>query len=68
MTKKLKVTKVDKKKRTITVDTDHSSTYIEPTDLSIWVGEVKSLEGFNWIPIEEMTKEELEKKYPKEED
>jgi hypothetical protein len=64
MAKKLKVTKVDKKNRTITVDTCVSVKPVPIVELPIWTGTMHSLDELFGL-TEELTKEELEKKYPK---
>jgi hypothetical protein len=61
---KLKVLKVDKKNKTITVDVCYEPTFLEHVDLPIWRGELKSLDELIQM-WEEIDKEELEKKYPK---
>jgi len=62
---KLKVVKVDTDKKEITVVTDDCQPeYIEPIVLPIWVGEVRSFDDLFGLK-EEISKEELEKKYPK---
>jgi hypothetical protein len=61
---KLKVTKVDKKNRTITVDTCVDVKPVPIVELPIWVGTLHSLDELFGI-TGELTKEELEKKYPK---
>jgi hypothetical protein len=63
---KLKVTKVDKKNRTITVDNCVDFKPVPIVELPIWAGEVKSLNELFGIS-EEVSLEELTKKYPKEE-
>lgn len=62
---KLKVINVDKKKKTITVDVCYEPTFLDHVDLPIWSGEIKSLDELIQM-VEEMSKDELEKKYPKE--
>ena len=61
---KLKVLKVDKKNRTVTVDVCYEPTFLEHVDFPIWNGEIKSLDELVQM-WEEIDKEELEKKYPK---
>ena len=61
---KLKVTKVDKKKKTITVDYCYEPKFLDHVDLPIWSGEIKSLDELIQM-WEEIDREELEKKYPK---
>jgi hypothetical protein len=61
---KLKVIKVDKKKRTITVDNCVDFKPVPIVELPIWAGTMYSLDELFGI-TEELTKEELEKKYPK---
>ena len=61
---KLKVTKVDKKNRTITVDTCVDFKPVPIVELPIWAGTMYSLDELFGL-TEELTLEELEKKYPK---
>jgi hypothetical protein len=61
---KLKVTKVDKKNRTITVDNCVDFKPVPIVELPIWAGTMHSLDELFGV-TEELTKEELEKKYPK---
>jgi hypothetical protein len=61
---RLKVTKVDKKNRTITVDTCIDVNPVPIVELPIWAGTMHSLDELSGI-TGELTKEELEKKYPK---
>lgn len=61
MTRKLKVTKVDKKKKTITIDNCLDIKPIPIVYPPIWFGEMFTLDEL----LQELTKEELEKKYPK---
>ena len=62
---KLKVINVDKKNKTVTVDVCYEPTFLEHVDLLIWSGEIKSLDELIQM-VEEVSKDELEKKYPKE--
>jgi hypothetical protein len=62
--KQLKVTKVDKKNRTVTVDTCVDFKTVPIIELPIWSGTIHSLDELFGI-TEELTKEELQKKYPK---
>jgi hypothetical protein len=62
--KKLKVTKVDKKKKTITVDNCVDFKPVPIVELPIWAGTIHSLDELSGI-TGQLTKEELEKKYPK---
>jgi hypothetical protein len=62
--KKLKVTKVDKKKKTITVDNCVDFKPVPIVELPIWAGTMHSLDELLSLS-DELTKEELEKKYPK---
>ena len=57
MSKKLKVTKVNKKKKSITIGNCVQIKSVPIIQPPIWLGEI--------IPVEEITKEELEKKYSK---
>jgi hypothetical protein len=59
---KLKVTKVDKKNRTFTVDTCVDFKSVPIVELPIWAGTMHSLDELFGLS-EELTKEELEKKY-----
>lgn len=61
---KLKVIKVDKKNRTITVDNCVDVKPVPIVELPIWAGTMHSLDELSGI-TRELTKEELEKKYPK---
>lgn len=54
MSKKLKVTKVNKKKKSITIGNRIDKKYVPTAKPPIWLGEI--------IPIEVPTKEEPEKK------
>ncbi len=64
MSKKLRVKKVDKKNRTITVDNCVDFKPVPIVELPIWSGTMHSLDELSGI-TEQLTKEELEKKYPK---
>lgn len=64
MAKKIKVTKVNKEKKEITVGECVDFTPIPIISPPIWVGEMYTLDELLGI-TEELTKEELEKKYPK---
>ena len=61
---KLKVIKVDKKNRTITVDNCVDFKPVPIVELPIWAGTMHSLDELSGI-TRELTLEELEKKYPK---
>lgn len=64
MTKKLKVTKVDKKNKIITVDTRVDFKPVPIVELPIWAGTMYSMDELFGL-TEEVMLEELEKKYPK---
>jgi hypothetical protein len=59
---KLKVTKVDKKNKTIAVENCVDVKPVPIVELPIWAGTVHSLDELFGLS-EELTKEELEKKY-----
>lgn len=59
---KLKVTKVDKKNRAITVNNCVDVKPVPIVELPIWAGTMHSLDELFGL-TEELTKEELEKKY-----
>jgi hypothetical protein len=59
---KIKVTKVDKKNRSITVDNCVDFKPVPIVELPIWAGTMHSLDELV-SPTDELTKEELEKKY-----
>jgi hypothetical protein len=64
---KLKVTKVDKKNKTITVDICVDFKPVPIVELPIWAGTMHSLDELFGV-TEELTKEELERLYPKKEE
>jgi hypothetical protein len=64
MNKKLRVTKVDKKNRAITVDNCVDFKSVPIVELPIWSGTMHSLDELSGI-TGQLTKEDLEKKYPK---
>ena len=59
---KLKVTKVDKKNKTIAVENCVDVNPVPIVELPIWAGTVHSLDELI-SPNDELTKEDLEKKY-----
>lgn len=59
---KLKITKVDKKNKTITVDNCVDFKPVPIVELPIWAGTMHSLDELSGVS-RELTKEELEKKY-----
>ena len=59
---RFKVTKVDKKNRTVTVDNCVDVKPVPIVELPIWAGTMHSLDELSGI-TGQLTKEELEKKY-----
>jgi hypothetical protein len=64
MSKKLRVKKVDTKNKTITLDNCVDFKPVPIVKLPIWAGTMHSLDELVSL-TEELTKEDLEKKYPK---
>ena len=64
MSRYLKVVKVDKKNKAITLDDCVEATPVPIIELPIWAGTLHSLDELLGL-TEELTKEELGKKYPK---